>query len=93
MMYRGMVGTPDAGRSANITGKEKDMDGKIVSWAVYGKHIPLYCVNHPEMRWSTKNIAPIGARNIFFEIGERECDCPCSDLRPVPQDGIILDII
>lgn len=49
----------------------------------YGCHIPLYCVNHPELRWHTKNIAPIGARTIFFagEYGQRECSCPASDLR------------
>jgi hypothetical protein len=49
----------------------------------YGQHIALHCVNHPELSWSTKNIAPIGARSIFFhgEPGQSECSCPCSDLR------------
>ena len=42
MMYRktrmARSGQPDAGRSANITERKKTgMDGKIVSWAVYGK--------------------------------------------------------
>jgi hypothetical protein len=36
------------------------MDGKIVDSAEYGEHIALTCVNHPRLRWSTKNIAPIG---------------------------------
>jgi len=49
----------------------------------YGKHILLRCKNHPELRWSTKNIAPIGARSIFFQGDGRECDCPGSDLEVV----------
>jgi hypothetical protein len=31
----------------------------------YGEHIPLTCVNHPHLRWTTKNISHIGARSIF----------------------------
>ena len=46
----------------------------------YGKPIRLTCKNHPELEWRTKNIAPIGARSIFF-LGEwGECACPVSDL-------------
>jgi hypothetical protein len=62
--------------------------GKLRDDVEYGVHIQLYCVNHPDLRWSTKNIAPIGARNIFFQGSAsapdtfpRECDCPCSALR------------
>ena len=48
-------------------------------------HIDLYCVNHPELRWFTKNIDFIGARGIFFDPGDDftgvECKCPLSDLR------------
>lgn len=57
--------------------------GQLRADVPHGQHVPLYCVNHPDMRWSTKNIAPIGARNIFFngKPGEKECPCPCSDLR------------
>lgn len=29
----------------------------------YGTHIPMTCKNHPNLRWSTKNI---GGRSIFF---------------------------
>lgn len=55
-------------------------DGRIVDSAPYGQHIPLTCENHPELRWHTKNISPIGARSIFFagttevdpETGERK---------------------
>ncbi len=59
--------------------------GVLTDKAPYGQHIALYCVNHPHLRWSTKNIAPIGARSIFFDLmgecKERECSCPGSDLR------------
>lgn len=62
-------------------------DGRITDAAPRGQQIGLFCVNHPDLRWSTKNIAPIGCRSIFFDLfGERrgpECDCPGSDLRPV----------
>lgn len=40
----------------------------------YGSHIALTCLDHPELRWSTKNIDYIGARSIFFNGGD-ECDC------------------
>jgi hypothetical protein len=51
----------------------------------YGEHIQLTCVHHPALRWSTKNIAPIGARHIFYNLrGDPnmglECNCPMSDL-------------
>ena len=73
-----------------ITIKERD-DRRIVGWASYGKHIPLTCENHPEKRWSTKNISHIGARTIFYnrdgvEGMGGECDCPLSSLRPLERD-------
>src|ERR1044071_5505075 len=43
-----------------------DLDGRITPFAKYGEHIPLFCVNHPDLRWHTKNIGGIGARSIFF---------------------------
>lgn len=66
------------------------MNGRIVKWARYGEHIPLTCSNHPELRWSTKNISPIGARSIFYNLnhveGMRpECNCPASDLISLSQ--------
>lgn len=61
---------------------------KIVQYAPYGQHIGLYCVNHPDMRWHTKNIGCIGMRTIFFSDFGRECDCPASCLRPLPENGI-----
>lgn len=65
-------------------------DGRITDAAPYGQHVGLYCVNHPKLRWSTKNIAPIGCRSIFFDLfgesREPECSCPASDLRPLVVD-------
>lgn len=52
-----------------------------------GAHIPLTCINHPDMRWFTKNIDYIGARSIFFDsFTDKECDCSISDLRVVPTN-------
>ena len=52
------------------------------------EHIELYCINHPEKRWSTKNIDYIGARSIFYNLHDDptmgpECECSCRDLRPI----------
>lgn len=51
----------------------------------YGQHIALTCVNHPELRWSTKNIDSIGSRSIFYSMhnSQPECACPGRDLRLV----------
>jgi len=55
--------------------------GKLKEDVAYGQHVALTCKNHPHLRWSTKNIAPIGARNIYFNSWpETECNCPGSDL-------------
>ena len=62
-------------------------DGRIVAWAVYGQHIALTCKNHPDLRWSTKNIEYIGARHIFFLGKGIECDCPARDLHVVEPPG------
>lgn len=61
---------------------------RITEAAEYGEHVTLTCKNHPALRWSTKNIAPIGSRRIFFDLmnectGQYECDCPASDLIPL----------
>jgi hypothetical protein len=59
-------------------------DDRIVTWAERGEHITLTCVNHPDLRWSTKNIGYIGARSIFYSTWRtEECPCPARDLRPV----------
>src|SRR6478736_7999491 len=47
----------------------------------WGEHILLTCLNHPELRWTTKNISYIGARSIFYQtIGRPECPCSARDL-------------
>jgi hypothetical protein len=65
-------------------------NGRIVPWSNSG-HIALYCVNHPHLRWSTKNISYIGARSVFFDLfnkaQEPECACNLSCLRPVVPDN------
>lgn len=67
------------------------MDYRIIKTAPYGVHIQLRCVNHPHLRWSTKNISHIGARTIFYDLHgectESECSCPLKDLEPVPTTG------
>lgn len=46
--------------------------------------VRLTCVNHPQLTWITKNIAPIGCRSFFFDMNrvtfEPECTCPVTDL-------------
>jgi hypothetical protein len=52
------------------------LDDVITTKALYGEHIALYCANHPELRWSTKNIDQIGARTIFYNSQDKpECSC------------------
>lgn len=58
--------------------------GKLDDNVEYGRHIRLTCKNHPHLQWSTKNIAPIGARSIFFVSEGTECNCSASDLIVVP---------
>jgi len=63
--------------------------GKLREDVPYGQHIGLTCKNHPEKRWSTKNIAPIGARSIFYNLTCNpdmgpECNCSGDDLIVLP---------
>ena len=60
-----------------------DPDGKIKSSALFGEHITLTCVNHPHLRWTTKNIAPLGCRTIFYTSKGSECECKMDKLRVV----------
>ena len=62
-------------------------DDRIDDRYKWGQHIPLTCVNHPDLRWSTKNIGYIGARSIFYTSWQvaPECACKGSDLRPLPH--------
>lgn len=43
-----------------------NFDDRITRKARGTDHVTLTCRNHQTLRWSTKNIGPIGARNIFF---------------------------
>lgn len=66
-----------------------DGTGRIITTADYGRHIALRCKNHPNQRWSTKNIAPIGCRTVFYNLDGNpamgpECNCSARDLEPVP---------
>lgn len=56
-------------------------DGRITDKAPYGQQVELTCKNHPDLRWSTKNIDGIGCRTIFFTtIGKPECGCSVREL-------------
>lgn len=62
----------------------------ITTKAPHGEHIELSCVHHRNKRWSTKNIAPIGARRIFYNLHNKpgmgpECNCPLKDLFAVAE--------
>lgn len=60
----------------------------------YGQHIVLTCVNHPDLRWTTKNIDFIGARSIFFSgwrEGLTECNCHAGFLRVVKETALSVD--
>lgn len=67
-----------------------DMTDCITQNSDYGQQIPLTCRSHPNLRWSTKNISPIGSRRIFYNLFSdpdmgQECSCPMSDLVPVVE--------
>jgi hypothetical protein len=59
--------------------------GKIKGDVEYGASVELTCRHHPNKRWNTKNIAPIGARTLFYNLHDEEgmgpeCDCSIDDL-------------
>lgn len=65
-------------------------DDRITVHAARGDHIALTCVNHPNMRWSTKNLGYIGARTIFYNLhGDSgmgdECSCAFKCLVVAPE--------
>lgn len=62
---------------------EFDPEGRICPKHGYGQHIALTCKNHLTLRWSTKNIAPIGCRTIFYRSDVPECSCAASALQHV----------
>lgn len=59
----------------------------ICAWHEYAQHIELRCKNHPELRWHTKNISPIGCRTVFYDGPGVECRCPLSDLYHTCRDS------
>ena len=64
----------------------------------YAAHIALTCVNHLNLRWSTKNISHIGARTVFYNLfrenpGIPECTCPFRDLTVVTPVMEAADLI
>ena len=64
-----------------------DREGRIVDCCGYGHHIALTCKNHPNLRWSTKNIDCIGARSIFYVTEDTpECNCSARDLYHVHNE-------
>ena len=65
---------------------------RIVDTKVYGEHVALTCRNHPDLRWSTKNISPIGSRSLFYNLFAKsgmgpECKCSTNDLVPVKDQS------
>lgn len=62
--------------------------GVLTQKAEYGQHVALRCKNHPHLRWSTKNIAPIGARNIFF-CGDDKGDSPRIENEGTPEQRVV----
>jgi len=73
---------------------------RITTKAPYGRHIGLTCVNHPEQRWSTKNIGSqssegvvFRSRSLFYETYTiPECDCPSTMLRLSPEYATLPDV-
>lgn len=75
--------TPTEAREIMVTS-----DDRITTLAERHEHIALTCRNHPDKRWSTKNIGHIGARSIFYNLMSvegmgPECNCSANDLVPV----------
>lgn len=70
-----------------------DYEDRIDRTRTRGEHIPLTCKNHPELRWSTKNIGAqrengevILARNIFFFGMATEAN-PSGEMFPKDENG------
>lgn len=65
----------------------------IVPSVPYGQHIALTCLEHPDLRWHTKNISFIGARSIFFAGLDHadECSCKANRLVVAPEVGVVCD--
>ena len=77
--YRGVIHMPDLGNFGQY--------GRLTRKAPYGTHITLHCKNHPEHKYFTKNIAPIGARTIFNHFDGADCSCTWQALVVDDIDG------
>lgn len=63
----------------------------------WGEHIALKCKDHPDKRWSTKNIGYIGARSLFYNLFNipdmgPECSCSIKLLVPLTLEESLADI-
>lgn len=58
----------------------------VVQGVEYGALIMVRCKNHLNLRWFTKNIAPLGSRRLYecAREGRYLCACTFRDLEPVP---------
>jgi len=61
--------------------------GRLTKKVRYGHHTELRCKNHPDNRYFTKNIAPIGARTIFNNFDGYDCSCGAESLEVVEYEG------
>ena len=80
------------GKDVTMQLQAADTMSRIIDTEVYGTHIALTCKNHSDLRWSTKNIAPIGSRSLFYNLHYDpdmgpECKCPTSDLVPAKDQS------
>lgn len=57
----------------------KELKGRIVTWAPYGEHIPVTCVECGA-KYHTKNIESIGSRSIFAY--NSDCEHSIDSLEP-----------
>jgi hypothetical protein len=65
--------TEDRGHEAYDDRIDKTVDRTV--------KVALQCLNHPDLRWHTKNISHIGARTIFYDHAQgKECPCSIADL-------------
>lgn len=70
--------------------EKKIRDFRIDSDAKFGKFIHLTCLNHPHLRWRTKNIGGNAGEKLFLqrdlifvgnhlENNPNACECECSE--------------
>lgn len=59
-----------------------------------GEHITIVCKNHPESKYTSKNIGQTNSvgeiyfqRSIFLECGRHSCDCDSNSLVHIHEDN------